>query len=128
MPEYSLSWSREGEPFEPPINASAWRVRRVGPDWGEYSIVTVRDPQLRCYVPLVLHLRATHEDLREAVEGNSGMYCLEPIDDRGRVLSWTAAYAAVRDPDGYYSYSPSDRNYASVSFPRCNYMPKAQET
>ncbi len=102
---YPLSWTRDGQPLEPPANAVGWRVRWVRHGGRGFDEVTHCPSYLGRWVPLVLQLRATPEELSRAVEGKSGRYRLDPVDGQGRVLAWPPAYFPVQsvidpgDPD-----------------------------
>ena len=114
---FPLAISLERKPLEPPGNAIGWRVRRVQRGWKGFDVVTVDNPHIRKRVPLVLHLSATRRDLARAVEAQSGLYRLDPIDKQGRILAWTPAYIPVQDERGVYSTDPEQPRYGVVFFP-----------
>jgi hypothetical protein len=113
---FPLAISLERKAFEPPCNAIGWRVRRVQRGWKGFDVVTVANPHIRKQVPLVLHLSATRRDLARAVEAQSGLYRLDPIDEQGRVLAWTPAYIPVQDEGRVYSTDPEQSRYRVVFF------------
>jgi hypothetical protein len=118
--KYPLAWSLDLEPIEPPSNAVAWRVRRVSRGWKGFDVVTVENPHIVGWVPLVMQLRATRDDLSRAVGGVSGLYRLDPIDEHGRVLAWPPSYIPIDSPrDMYSSADPNQPGYRSASFPPC---------
>jgi hypothetical protein len=88
-----LAFNVNGEMFEVPPLATAWRVRRVKPK-GAPEVVYGRDG-----LPLILGLDAGLEDLRkEAV--SPGRYRLDAVDDRQRpVAEAPAAYVYVHEQE-----------------------------
>jgi hypothetical protein len=88
-----LAFNVNGEMFEVPPLATAWRVRRVKPK-GAPEVVYGRDG-----LPLILGLDAGLDDLRkEAVA--PGRYRLDAVDDRQRPIAEApAAYVYVHEPE-----------------------------
>jgi hypothetical protein len=91
-----LAFNIQGEAFEVPPAATAWRVRRMKKQ-GAPEVVYGRDG-----LPLVIPIEAGMDDLKAAVDV-SARYRLDPIDDAGKtVKDAVPAYVCVnRDvPDG----------------------------
>lgn len=90
-----LAFNGNGESFEVPAAATAWRVRRMKPR-GAPELVYAQDGR-----PLSLPIDAGIEDLREAVDAN-GKYRLDAMNEDGRCIeSVPPAYVHVakRDDD-----------------------------
>ncbi|CAN5398295.1 hypothetical protein BH11MYX1_BH11MYX1_15920 [soil metagenome] len=84
-----LAYSINGETFDLPAAASAWRVRRMKPR-GAPEVVYGKDG-----TPLVVPIEAGLEDLRNTV-GTAGRYRLDAINDRGHTVEdLPAAYVVV---------------------------------
>lgn len=91
-----LAFNIQGEAFEVPPAATAWRVRRMKKQ-GAPEVVYGRDG-----LPLVIPIEAGMDDLKSVVDV-SARYRLDPIDDSGKnVKDAVPAYVCVnRDaPDG----------------------------
>jgi len=74
-----LAFNLNGEPFEVPGAAVAWRVRKVKAKSAPEVVYG------RAGTPLVLPVDADISDLRREVRGD-GRYRLDPVDDQGRVI------------------------------------------
>ena len=74
-----LAFNLNGEPFEVPGAAAAWRVRKVKAKSAPEVVYG------RAGTPLVLPVDADISDLRREVRGD-GRYRLDPVDDQGRVI------------------------------------------
>src|SRR5205823_3356461 len=74
-----LAFNINGEAFEVPGNATAWRVRRMRPK-GAPEVVYAREGQ-----PLVLPITAGMDELRSEV-GTTGRYRLDPIDQNNKSI------------------------------------------
>src|SRR4051812_1801378 len=84
-----LAFNLNGEPFEVPETAVAWRVRRLKRK-GAPEVIYGREG-----TPLVLPIEADIDDLRNEVRGE-GRYRLDPVDDRHRMISDApAAYVCI---------------------------------
>ena len=78
-----LAYDLNGEPITLPASAQWWRVRRFrNPGMrGAPEVVTDRDG-----APLVLPIDTAFTDFREEVDGVSGRYRLDPLDERRKVV------------------------------------------
>ncbi|MBX3156771.1 MAG: hypothetical protein KF773_12265 [Deltaproteobacteria bacterium] len=79
-----------GEPFEVPVTATGWRVRRMKHK-GAPEVVYGRDG-----LPLVLPLEADVEDLRREVE-TPGRYRVDPVDGHRPIANAPAGYVVVHN-------------------------------
>ena len=96
---HDLAHNVNGDPFEPPADATAWRVRRIRPR-GAPEPVFGSDG-----LPLVLPLDAAPEDLRRSVT-EAGRYRLDPINENYHPIEGA--------PSGYlYVYPHHLRNGAA---------------
>jgi hypothetical protein len=86
-----LAWGQNGEPIELPADAAGWRVRRhrLGDRGGPPEMVYHRGR------PMILPLTATADDLLSQVGAKPGRYRLDPVDELGRAVKATAAYAVI---------------------------------
>jgi len=75
-----LAFNLNGEPFEVPGTAVAWRVRRLKTR-GAPEVLYGREG-----TPLVLPIDADMDDLRREVR-SEGRYRLDPVDDRNRTIA-----------------------------------------
>jgi len=84
-----LAYSINGETFDLPATATAWRVRRMKPR-GAPEVVYGKDG-----TPLIVPIEAGLEELRNTV-GTSGRYRLDAINDKGHTVEdLPAAYVVV---------------------------------
>ena len=86
-----LAWGQSGEPIELPADAVGWRVRRhrLGDRGGPPEVVYSRGR------PLVMPLTASADDLIAQVGAKPGRYRLDPVDEGGRIVKGTAAFAVI---------------------------------
>lgn len=88
-----LAFNLNGEPFELPTGASAWRVRRFKPK-GAPEVVYGREG-----TPLVIPLDADMADLRREARAE-GRYRLDAIDEHNRMIAGVpAAYVCIHPED-----------------------------
>jgi hypothetical protein len=95
MPMSELAYDLNGEPITLPASAQWWRVRRFrNPGMrGAPEVVTDRDG-----APLVLPIDTAFTDFREEVDGASGRYRLDPLDERRKVVpDVPAAYVTLSE-------------------------------
>lgn len=89
-----LAYTINGEAFDLPATASAWRIRRMKPR-GAPEVVYSRDG-----VPQTISVEAGLEELRQVV-GQPGKYRLDAIDDHGKTIEkLPAAYVIVPPREG----------------------------
>jgi hypothetical protein len=90
-----LAWSYAGEPFDPPLDAVGWRVRRkLRPGKGSRTApVFVEVDRIR--VELVVELAAQVSHVHEAVREERGMYRLDPVDEDGWILRSEPGFVCV---------------------------------
>jgi len=86
---FELAYNVNGEPFDPPPNQTAWRVRKLKAK-GAPEVVYGRDG-----LPLHLPIDADVEDLRREGRGD-GRHRLDPVDEHNRAIpNAQAAYVWV---------------------------------
>src|SRR5262245_46998878 len=84
-----LAFNANGDVFDVPAQATAWRVRRLRPR-GAPELVYGRDG-----LPLTISIDAGIEELRDAVE-SAGKYRLDALSEDGRCVDGVpAAYVQV---------------------------------
>lgn len=107
-----LANNEDGYPFEVPIEATGWLIKRHGGGKGRPTLIYGRDGR-----PLVVPMSATVEDLR-ANGCEAGLYRLEGVDaERKPVTACSVAYVqVVTDDDESTPATPAttrdDRNDA----------------
>jgi len=89
-----LAFNLNGDPFDPPSNTIAWRVRRFKSK-GAPEVVYGRQG-----IPLVLPIDATMEDLRREVRVAEGRYRLDALDEDNRPIAGAPpAYVCIHPDD-----------------------------
>ena len=88
-----LAWDSDGEPFQPPADAVAWKVRIYTGTPGRPPVVWT------CDGVLFLRMDATMHDLRHAVRDRPGSYRLYPVDRCGWELEPVAVIELLADPN-----------------------------
>ena len=73
-----LAWGANGAAIDVPDEATHWRVRLIPHRGGNPKVLR------RGGLPLIIPITATVDMLREAVDGKSGLYRLDPCDENGR--------------------------------------------
>jgi hypothetical protein len=104
-----LAYTINGEAFDLPATASAWRIRRMK-QRGAPEVVYSREG-----VPQTISVEAGLEELRQVV-GQPGKYRLDAIDDHGKTIEkLPAAYVIVPPREG--DEQPANDNRASDNTP-----------
>ena len=106
-----LAFNVNGEPFEIPGTATAWRVRKLKPK-GAPEVVYGRDG-----TPLILPIDTDLDDLRAEVGGVVGRYRLDPIDDAAKPIANAQAGYVYLHPERGECRDATPPTHASASLP-----------
>lgn len=104
-----LAFNLNGEPFEVPETAVAWRVRKLK-SRGALEVLYGREG-----TPLVLPIDADMDDLRREVR-SEGRYRLDPVDDRRRTIAdGPAGYVCIHASEPTVVPAPLTRPVVSAT-------------
>jgi len=90
--QFPLAYDGDGNPIDVPVEATAWRVRKLARRAGRPKMIIDRDTGR----PLELALTTTFEAFVETVS-ESGRYRLEAVDGHGHLLTGCVAVVEVLD-------------------------------